>query len=44
MTETLAQQFGSAGQLDALPQRTDVTDATVADGEPVRIKVMKLAG
>jgi isoleucyl-tRNA synthetase len=44
MAETLAQQFGSAGQLDALPQRTDVTDATVADGEPVRIKVMKLAG
>jgi isoleucyl-tRNA synthetase len=44
MAETLAQQFGSAGQLDALPQRSDVTEATVGDSEPVRIKVMKLPG
>ena len=42
MVETLAQQFGSAGQLDALPQRSDVVEATVGEGEPVRIKVMKL--
>lgn len=40
--ETLATQFGSAPQLDALPQRDDVAEATVGDGEPVRIKVMKL--
>jgi isoleucyl-tRNA synthetase len=42
MEETLATQFGSAGQLDALPQRSDVAEATVGDGEPVRIKVMRL--
>ncbi|HET7279218.1 MAG TPA: DUF5915 domain-containing protein, partial [Dermatophilaceae bacterium] len=42
MGETLATQFGSAGQLDALPQRSDVAEATVGDGLPVRIKVMKL--
>jgi isoleucyl-tRNA synthetase len=40
--ETLATQFGSAPQLDALPRRDDVAEATVGDGEPVRIKVMKL--
>jgi isoleucyl-tRNA synthetase len=40
--ETLATQFGSAPQLEALPQRSDVAEATVGDGEPVRIKVMKL--
>ncbi len=40
--ETLAGQFGSAPQLDALPDRADVAQATVGDGEPVRIKVMKL--
>jgi isoleucyl-tRNA synthetase len=40
--ETLASQFGSAPQLDALPERADVVNATVGDGEPVRIKVMKL--
>ncbi|MFC8503683.1 isoleucine--tRNA ligase [Pedococcus sp. NPDC057267] len=40
--ETLASQFGSAPQLDALPQRSDVAEAVVGDGEPVRIKVMKL--
>ncbi|KRF23069.1 MULTISPECIES: isoleucine--tRNA ligase [unclassified Phycicoccus] len=40
--ETLASQFGSAPQLDALPERADVVGATVGDGEPVRIKVMKL--
>ncbi|MGO4342266.1 isoleucine--tRNA ligase [Pedococcus sp. 2YAF34] len=41
--ETLATQFGSAPQLEALPERADVAQATVGDGEPVRIKVMKLA-
>jgi isoleucyl-tRNA synthetase len=40
--ETLATQFGSAPQLDALPTRADVTEATLGDGEQVRIKVMKL--
>jgi isoleucyl-tRNA synthetase len=40
--ETLASQFGSAPQLEALPERADVVGATVGDGEPVRIKVMKL--
>jgi isoleucyl-tRNA synthetase len=42
MDETLATQFGSAGQLEALPSRSDVAEATVGDGVPVRIKVMKL--
>ncbi|HEV7147173.1 MAG TPA: isoleucine--tRNA ligase [Pedococcus sp.] len=42
MEETLATQFGSAGQLEALPSRSDVAEATVGDGQPVRIKVMKL--
>jgi isoleucyl-tRNA synthetase len=42
MEETLATQFGSAGQLEALPQRSDVAEATVGDGEPVRIKVMRI--
>jgi isoleucyl-tRNA synthetase len=40
--ETLATQFGSAPQLEALPERADVAQTTVGDGEPVRIKVMKL--
>lgn len=40
--ETLATQFGSAPQLDALPQRADVVETTVGDGQAVRIKVMKL--
>jgi isoleucyl-tRNA synthetase len=40
--ETLATQFGSAPQLEALPERPDVAQATVGDGEPVRIKVMRL--
>ena len=40
--ETLASQFGSAPQLEALPQRDDVAETTVGDGEPVRIKVMRL--
>jgi isoleucyl-tRNA synthetase len=40
--ETLASQFGSAPQLDALPQRSDVVEATVGDGQSVRIKVMRL--
>jgi isoleucyl-tRNA synthetase len=40
--ETLAAQFGSAPQLEALPARDDVAEATVGEGLPVRIKVMKL--
>jgi isoleucyl-tRNA synthetase len=40
--ETLATQFGSAPQLDALPAREDVVQTTVGEGQPVRIKVMKL--
>jgi isoleucyl-tRNA synthetase len=42
MRETLATQFGSAGQLDALPKRSDVVETKVGDGLPVRIKVLKL--
>ncbi len=42
IAETLAAQFGSAPQLDALPLRDDVVEATVGDGELVRIKVMKI--
>ncbi len=40
--ETLAAQFGSAPQLEALPSRDDVVETAVGDGHPVRIKVMKL--
>ena len=40
--ETLATQFGSAPQLEALPSRDDVVETAVGDGQPVRIKVMKL--
>ncbi len=40
--ETLAAQFGSAPQLEALPSRDDVVEMAVGDGQPVRIKVMKL--
>ena len=40
--ETLAGQFGSAPQLEALPTRDDVVETAVGDGQPVRIKVMKL--
>ena len=40
--ETLAGQFGSAPQLEALPSRDDVVETAVGDGQPVRIKVMKL--
>jgi len=40
--ETLASQFGSAPQLEALPSRGDVVETTVGDGQAVRIKVMKL--
>jgi isoleucyl-tRNA synthetase len=40
--ETLASQFGSAPQLEALPARGDVVETTVGEGQPVRIKVMRL--
>jgi isoleucyl-tRNA synthetase len=39
--ETLATQFGSAPEVEALPERSDVTEVTVGEGETVRIKVMK---
>ncbi len=39
--ETLAVQFGSAPQLEALPAREDVVETTVGEGEQVRIKVMR---
>ena len=41
--ETLATQFGSAPQLDAIPAGNGATDATVGDGEAVRILVTKLS-
>ncbi|MFC7489247.1 MULTISPECIES: isoleucine--tRNA ligase [unclassified Knoellia] len=40
--ETLATQFGSAPQLDAIPAGNGATEATVGDGETVRILVTKL--
>ncbi|HYN30358.1 MAG TPA: isoleucine--tRNA ligase [Dermatophilaceae bacterium] len=39
--ETLASQFGSAADLDALPAGDGVAETTVGDGEPVRIRVAK---
>ena len=41
--ETLATQFGSAPQLDALPLGEGTTQADLSDGEAVRIAVKKLA-
>ncbi len=41
MEETLAVQLGSAPQLDALPERTDVAQSVVGDGERIRVKVLK---
>ena len=40
--ETLATQFGSAPELEALPSRDDVVETVVGDGQPVRIMVKKL--
>jgi len=40
--ETLATQFGSAPDLDALPAGAGAVDAVVADGEKVRILVKRL--
>ena len=40
--ETLATQFGSAPQLDALPLGEGATEAELSDGESVRIAVKKL--
>jgi isoleucyl-tRNA synthetase len=42
VSETLARQFGSAPELDALPVGAGVFEATVADGEKVRILVKKI--
>jgi isoleucyl-tRNA synthetase len=41
--ETLATQFGSAPALDALPLGDGTSEATVGDGETVRIRVARLA-
>ena len=41
--ETLATQFGSAPQLDALPLGEGTTQADLSEGEAVRIAVKKLA-
>jgi isoleucyl-tRNA synthetase len=40
--ETLADSFGAAGDLDALPAGEGVTLATVGDGRTVRVKVERL--
>ncbi|WP_226345265.1 isoleucine--tRNA ligase [Agilicoccus flavus] len=40
MTETLAEQFGAAADLDALPDTPGVS-ATVGDGQPVRVIVSR---
>lgn len=40
--ETLATQFGSAPQLDALPAGEGTSEADLSDGEKVRIAVKKL--
>ena len=40
--ETLATQFGSAPTLEALPLADGTTEATVGDGETVRIRVARL--
>ncbi|KGN41427.1 isoleucine--tRNA ligase [Knoellia aerolata] len=40
--ETLATQFGSAPTLDALPLGDGTSEASVGDGETVRIRVAKL--
>lgn len=42
VSETLADSFGSAGDLDALPPGDGVTEATVGDGLTVRVKVERL--
>ena len=42
MTETLAVQFGSAGDLDALPVGDGVLEATAGDGLAVRVKVERV--
>ncbi|MFP5335837.1 MAG: isoleucine--tRNA ligase [Actinomycetes bacterium] len=42
VSETLADSFGSAGDLDALPAGDGVTEATVGDGLAVRVKVERL--
>ena len=42
MEETLATQFGSAPDLDALPPALPTVDAVVGDGQAVRILVKRL--
>ncbi|GAB2695230.1 isoleucine--tRNA ligase [Thalassiella azotivora] len=41
--ETLADSIGAAGDLDALPAGDSVVEATVGDGQAVRVKVERLA-
>ena len=42
VSETLADSFGAAGTLDALPPGQGVTEATVGDGLAVRVAVERL--
>jgi isoleucyl-tRNA synthetase len=42
VSETLADSFGAAGDLDALPVGEGVTEATVGDGLAVRVAVQRL--
>ena len=42
MSETLAVQFGSAGELAALPVGDGVLEATAGDGLGVRVKVERV--
>ena len=42
MTETLAQSVGASGTLDDLPAGDGVVEATVGDGQPVRVRVERL--
>jgi isoleucyl-tRNA synthetase len=42
VTETLADSVGASGDLDALQPGDGVVEATVGDGQPVRVKVERL--
>lgn len=42
VTETLAAQFGASGNLDDLPLDDRACEATVGDGETVRIRVERV--
>ncbi len=42
VTETLADSVGATGDLEALPLGEGVVEATVGDGQPVRVRVERL--